>query len=381
LSRRGALGAGLAAAGTALLPATPRAQQPSGEPIPIGCSAALTAQFAQNGAWMKQGVSLAAKQINDKGGLKGRPVQVFFEDDQGPNPTAASNAVVKLLSQDKVVAVIGPHFTPGCLPVEPLLAQYKVPALTGATGPAITQQNNPFVFRVRLDDSTGAVLLVKFVLENLGWKKIGLDYVNTAFGQGGIGAVRDALAAKGVTPVAEQTHLDSTKDYTAQLLTFQQAGVDGIIVWTDDAPSGLMVKQMKTLGVKYGLAGSTTFSQPPFLSLAGDAADGVYCVSDFVQSNPDPVITEWKKVYHAVYNEDPELYASAYYDAMNLIATAIGSAASVTGQGIRDALAKIQNYRGVMTTYSAAPNGNMVHSGLMVLVKAGVPTVYAITKE
>src|ERR1019366_1138061 len=122
---------------------------------------------------------------------------------------------------------------------------------------------------------------------------------------------------------------------------FQQAGVDGIIVWTDDAPSGLLVKQMKTLGMKYGLAGSTTFSQPPFLSLAGDAADGIYCVSDFVQSNPDPNIVAWKKVYHAVYNEDPELYASAYYDAMNLIAFAIENAASVTGVGIRDALKKI----------------------------------------
>ncbi len=379
-SRRAVLGSGLAAASAALLPAAVRAA-PSGAPIPIGCSAALTAQFAQNGLWMKQGVSLAAKQINDKGGVKGRPVQVFFEDDQGPNPTAASNAVIKLLTQDKVVAVIGPHFTPGVLPVEPMLSQYKVPALTGASGPVVTQQNNPYVFRVRLDDATGAVLLVKYVLESLKWKKIGLDYVNTAFGQSGIAAVKEALSARGVTPVATQTHLDSTKDFTSQLLTFKQAGVDGIIVWTDDAPSGLLVKQMKTLGVKFGLAGSTTFSQPPFLALAGDAANGVYSVTDFVQSNPNPRITEWKKVYHAVYNEDPELYATTYYDAMNILALAMGQVGEISGPAIQEALTKVKDYQGIMTSYTWSKNGDMVHSGLIAEVKGGAPQVIETVKE
>jgi branched-chain amino acid transport system substrate-binding protein len=380
VSRRAAIGTGLAAVGASLLPASVRAQA-SGEPIPIGCSAALTAQFAQNGAWMKNGVSLAAKQINDKGGVKGRPIQLFFEDDQGPNPTAASNAVIKLLTQSKVVAMIGPHFTPAILPVEPILQQHSVPALTGATGPVVTQQHNDWVFRVRLNDTTGAVLLVKYVLQNLGWKKIGIDYVNTAFGQSGIDAVKAALAAQGITPIATQTHLDSTKDFTAQLLTFQQAGVDGIIVWTDDQPSGLLVKQLKTLGMKYGIAGSTTFSQPPFLSLAGDAADGTYSVTDFVQSNTDPAIAAWKPVYHAVYGEDPELYATTYYDAMNLIAFAASQASAITGPGIRDALTKIKDRPGIMTTYSWSPEGNMVHSGLIAVAKGTTPTVVAVIKE
>ncbi|MDR3470738.1 MAG: ABC transporter substrate-binding protein [Devosia sp.] len=380
ISRRAAIGTGLAGLGATLLPAAVRAQ-PSGEPIRVGVSAALTAQFAQNGLWMKNGVALAAKQINGKGGIKGRPVQVFYEDDQGPNPTAASNAVIKLLTQDKVIAVIGPHFTPAILPVEPLFTQYKVAALTGASGPVVTQQNNPWVFRVRLDDATGAVLLVKYVTERLGWKKIGIDYVNTAFGQSGINAVKAALAAKGITPVATQTHLDSTKDFTSQLLTFQQAGVDGIIVWTDDQPSGLMVKQLRTLGMPYGLAGSTTFSQPPFLSLAGDAANGIYSVTDFVQSNPDPTIAAWKMLYHAAYNEDPELYATTYHDAMNLVALAAGQASEITGPGIADALMKVKDWQGIMTSYSWSKNGDMVHSGLIAEVKGGQPTVIEVIKE
>ena len=116
-----------------------------------------------------------------------------MEDDQGPNPTAAANADIKMMTQDQVVAIIGPHFTPGILADEPLLAQYKVPAFTGATGPAVTAQGNKFVFRVRLNDNLGAALLVRYLTHELDWKKIGIDYVNTAFGQGGIGALTAEL--------------------------------------------------------------------------------------------------------------------------------------------------------------------------------------------
>jgi branched-chain amino acid transport system substrate-binding protein len=377
LPRRRLVATGAAAATIALGGVAPRARAADAM-IRIGVSAPLTAQFAQDGEWMRSGITLAAKAINAKGGIKGHPVQLFFEDDQGPNPTAAANAVTKLLTEDQVVALIGPHFTPGMLPVEPMLAQRHVPALTGASGPVVTQQHNDYVFRIRLDDATGAELLVKYVTEKLGWKRIGLDYVNTAFGQSGIAAVKAALTKRGIEPAATQTHLDSTKDFTAQLLTFQQAKVDGIIVWTDDQPSGLLVKQRRTLGMQFGLAGSTSFSQPPFLALAGSAAEGVYAITDFVQQNPDPAITAWKKLYGAAYHAEPELYASTYFDAMNLLADAIAAAGDMTGPSIRDALTKLQGVRGVMTTYSWSLGGDMVHSGLITVVKGGKPEIVEV---
>ena len=374
ISRRAVMAAGAA---VALGSGIGRAKA-AGEPIPIGVSAPLTAQFAQDGQWMKNGVSLAAKAINDRGGIKGRPVRVYFEDDQGPNPTAAANAVTKLITEYDVVALIGPHFTPAILPVEPMLAQYKVPALTGASGPVVTQQHNPFVFRVRLNDEAGAVLLVKYVVETLGWKKIGLAYVNTAFGQSGSNAVKQALGQHDIKPAATQTHLDSTKDFTSQLLSFQQAGVDGVIAWTDDQPGGLLAKQRETLGMKFGLAGSTTFSQPPFLSLAGSAANGVYAITDFIADNDSPAIAAWKKLYSAAYGEPPELYASTYYDAMNLLARAIGEASSITGDAIREALSKVKDQAGVMTNYSWSPSGDMVHSGLITVIKDQHPTISSV---
>ena len=380
ITRRTAL---TAIAGTLATPALVRISRAaaSGDPILVGLSAALTGQFAQNGAWMKNGTSLAAKEINAKGGVNGRPIKLVVEDDQGPNPTAAVNAVTKLITRDEVTAIIGPHFTPAILPSEPLLMQYKVPALTGASGPVVTEQHNPFVFRVRLDDATGAALLVKYVLDTLKWKRIGLCYVNTAFGQSGIGAVKKALDARKVNPVISQTHLDSTKDFTAQILAFKNAKVDGIIAWTDDQPSGLIAKQMQTLGVDFKLAGSTTFSQPPFLELAGPAANGIYSVTDFTKDNPKPAIQDWKKRYKAAYGQEPELYASTYYDAMNLLAAAMQDLKSIDGAAVQAALTKISGHEGVMTSYSYSSNGDMVHSGLITQVKKEVPVIVETVGE
>jgi branched-chain amino acid transport system substrate-binding protein len=130
--------------------------------------------------------------------------------------------------------------------------------------------------------------------------------------------------------------------------------------------------------MKFGLAGSTTFSQPPFLSLAGNAANGVYAITDFVGDNDSAEIVAWKKLYSGVYGEAPELYSSTYYDAMNLLAWAMNQAASITGPDIREALTKVHDLPGVMTRYSWSASGDMVHSGLITVIKNQRPTVVSV---
>ncbi|WAH35769.1 ABC transporter substrate-binding protein [Alicyclobacillus dauci] len=347
----------------------------SSKEINIGVSAPLTGQFAQDGKYMKQGIQLAVNDVNAKGGIGGRQIKLFFEDDQGPNPTVASNAVTKLVTQDNVVAVIGPHFSPAMLPAESLFSKYKVPALTGATGPVITAQGNPWIFRIRLNDSIGAKLLVQYAVNDLHLKRVGLDYVNTSFGQSGIQAVKQALAADGITPVDIQTHDDSTKDFTSQILSFEKAKVDGVIVWTDDQPSGLLAQQMKQLGANFKLIGSTSFSQPPFLNLAGSASNGAYAITDFTQNNPDPRIQAWESKFNSVYHTKPELYATAYYDAMNILIDALQHSSKVDAPSIQKALENIKNYQGVITNYSYSSGGDMVHAGLITQVQNGQPVV------
>lgn len=88
-------------------------------------------------------------------------------------------------------------------------------------------------------------------------------------------AVKDALAARKVEPTIVQSDLVSAKDMTSHVLAFKDADVDGVIMWSDDQTAGLFTKQMKTLGIRFGLAGSAGLAQPSFIRLAGDAAEGV----------------------------------------------------------------------------------------------------------
>jgi len=172
------------------------------------------------------------------GGIKGRPIQLFVEDDQGPNPTAAANADIKLITQDHVVAIIGPHYTPAILADLQLLAPVPDPGIHRSDRAGSHCPGNKFIFRLRVNDNLGAALLVHFLTHELNWKKIGIDNVNTAFGQGGLGALTAELTRENMAPTLVQTHLDATKDFSPQLLAFDQAGVDGVILWTDDVPMG-----------------------------------------------------------------------------------------------------------------------------------------------
>jgi branched-chain amino acid transport system substrate-binding protein len=341
------------------------AQPATGQAIPVGVSGPLTAQFAMDGRWMREGTELAVKEINASGGIAGRPLQLFMEDDQGPNPTAASNAVNKLVTQNHVVAIIGPHFSPGILAVLPLLQQYQVPAFTGASGPVVTSQGNKFVFRIRLNDNVTAALLVRYLTHDLNWRNIGIDYVNTAFGQGGLGALKAELEAEHIPPTLVQTHLDSTKDFTAQLLSFKQAGVKGLILWTDEVPLGLLTKQVKTLGLDFDIAGQNGLQAPDVLALSGDAIEGAISIGEYISNNPDPAVQEWVKHYHAVYGADPEVFGTIYYDAVKILADAMKRATDISGPAIQQALTQTKGFRGVVTTYTWSPGGDMAHSALI----------------
>jgi branched-chain amino acid transport system substrate-binding protein len=365
----------------AVWPGAGRAQPAAGQPIAVGLSNAMTGQFALDGRWMREGVELAIKEINASGGIKGRPLQLFVEDDQGPNPTAAGNAVTKLATQDHVVAMIGPHYSPAILGVEPLLANYQVPALSAASGPLVTAQGNKFVFRMRVNDNVIGALYVHYLIHDLHWQNIGIDYVNTAFGQGGFGALKAELDAEHVAPLAVQTHLDSTKDFTPQLLAFKQAGVKGLILWSDDVPTSLLCKQIRTLGLDFEIAGQASLQAPNVFALSGDAIEGAYAIGEYISNNPDPVVQDWVKRYHAAYGADPELFASVYYDAANVLAAAMKRATEMTGPAIQKALTGTTGFRGVITTYTWSPGGDMAHSALITHNEHQKPVIVKIVSE
>lgn len=345
----------------------------------IGVSAPLTGPRALLGRNLKQGVELALGEINAAGGVLNKPLSVVYEDDQGDNPNAALNAVSKLTQVSKVPVMLGPHYTVAQLATQKLFCEGTAVSLSGASGIPVTAGGCRFVIRVRANDSIQARALVAYATKELKIDRIGLLSVNDDFGRGGAGRVTAILEESGLKAVAVESHNAGDKDFSAQLSRFKSAGAGLIIMWTHDSEAGLIVRQAKQLGLAIRFAGSTSLSEPTFIKLAGDAAEGVISANDFVASNQDPRVQDFVKRYQAKYNMLPEIWAATYYDATHLAAKALNKAAAADPRKIREVFDGLQ-HDGLLASYACAQNGDCNHQIHIVEVKDGQAVVRSTIK-
>jgi branched-chain amino acid transport system substrate-binding protein len=349
------------------------------EPLTIGAAAPLTGPRALLGRNYRQGVDLAVEEINESGGVLGRPLRVVFEDDQGDNPLAAINAVSRLMNVHKVPLMLGPHYSVAQLATQKTYCQAKVISITGASGVPVTAQGCPYVFRVRASDAIVAPALARYVKENLKFTKVAILYVNDDFGRAGAEAASRALAAVGLRPVAVEAINAGDKDFTAVLSKMVREGAESVITWIHDIEAGLVLRQARELNLKLRFAGTTSLSEPSFIALAGDAAEGVISANDFVPTVPTEAVKTFVRRYTVRYKMLPEIWASAYYDATWLAAKVIESAKGTDPDKIREAFLRLR-YSGVLGDYRFRPNGDGNHQIHIVEVRRGMAEWVATIK-
>ncbi len=354
----------LVVAGSLLGIASPR-QGRAAEPIVIGVAAPLTGARALLGRNFRQGVNLALEEINGAGGVLGRTLQAVFEDDQGDNPNAAINAVNRLIYVDKVPLMLGPHYSVAQMATQKIYCDAKVISVTGASGVPVTAQGCPYVFRTRMNDILVGKALVAYAKDHLKLSKIAIHYINDDFGKGGMERVVKALAEMNLKPTAVESHNAGDKDFTAQLSKIIQAGSQIMIMWSHDTESALVIRQARQLNPGLKILGTTSLSEPSFLKLAGEAADGVISANDFVPTNPDPRVQAFVKKYEAKYNMLPEVWASAYYDSTHIAAKVIEAAGGTDVEKMRQAFFNLR-YTGLLADFHFDPNGDGNHQIHMV---------------
>lgn len=366
---KASMAAALALTGGLLFSAPAMAQ----DAVTIGAAAPLTGPRANLGRYFRQGVELAVDEINKAGGVLGKPLKVVFEDDQADNPNVAINAVNKLLKVHKVTAFVGPHFSVAQLATQKMYCDSAV-SVTGASGVPVTAAGCKTVIRNRANDNLNAKAIVEYARTHLKLDKIGVLSINDDFGKAGAVRVIEQIEAAGLKPVRVESHNPEDKDFSAQLGRLRDAGAQMVIMWTHDNEAALIVRQAKQLGLKMKFAGSTSLSQPVFVKLAGEAAEGALSSSDFVPGNPDPAVQEFVKKYEARTKTETELYAATYYDATWLLAKAIGDAGSTEPAKVREAFARI-SYKGVLADYKCLPNGDCNNQINIVEIQKGQPVV------
>jgi branched-chain amino acid transport system substrate-binding protein len=335
----------------------------------------LTGSVAQNGEFITRGIKMAVDEINAKGGVRGQNLEVVFLDDQA-KASEAINAVKKAIYDLKTPVILGSDWSGLVLASMQIAADEGIPQLVTATNVRITGQGIPTIFRLRANDSVAAEILAKYVHDQ-GFKKIGIMFTNEDYGRGFADETKGYLAKLGNPPKTIESCNLGDSDFTAQILSFKNSGVDTILALGKEIELAKFLRQTRELGVKTPVFGGSPMGLDYVVELAGGAMEGVRIVTHFLPTDPDPRIQDWVKRYEALYNnQEPTTHALAYYDATHLVAQVMEKYGT-TPKDITRGLKEIQ-YRGVQSWFKASPTGDLVNKQVIGEFKNGKWHVVAV---
>ena len=330
------------------------------DPIKIGLVNETTGPNAEAGSYTVNGTRLAVEEVNARGGIMGRPIELKVEDNQSTNPGTVL-AYSKLIGEGGLTAIVGPIRSTQIQAASPTIQKGGVPALVGGTDPSLTRVNNAWIFRMRPNDSYSSRVIADFGVNSLKLKKWAIVHSTDAFGSGGMKALTAALEAAGVQPVLVQGYTNNSQDFTPIVLAIKKSGADILATYMTNSPDvGIFAKQLRQLGVGVPWVGSPSIVTDTAMKLAGPALYGTYAVADFTPGSSAEAKSFAEK-YKAKYKLDADVYSSWAYDAINLLKQAIESAKSTDPDKVRAALLGVCGWKGVEGTYCFDKNGDGLH--------------------
>ena len=331
-----------------------------GGEIVVGYYGDLTGRTASFGTSTKNGVEMAADEINKAGGVMGRQVRVIVEDDQG-EPNKAATVVSKLVNQDKVHAVLGEVASSNSLAAAPKAQEARVPMISpSSTNPNVTQVGD-YIFRVCFIDPFQGDVMAKFAAKNLNAKRAAILYdFNADYSRGLREFFTRSFKGLGGEIVAEQSYTQGDRDFSGQLTQIRAANPDVIYVPGYYGEVGVISNQSKQLGIKAPLLGGDGWDSPQLWELGGASLDGNYISNHYSVDDPSPAIQKFVADYKARYNILPDALAALGYDSMKVLADAITRAGGTDGTKLRDAIAQTRNFAGVTGSISIDKDRNAV---------------------
>ena len=331
--------------------------------IKVGVSGPYTGGSSSMGVSMRDGVRLAAKEINAAGGINGNMIVLVERDDEAKNERGVQIAQ-ELINNEKVVATLGYINTGVALASQRFYQDAKIPVMNNvATGSVLTKQfpNAPenYIFRNAAHDSIQAPMIAREAVEKRGLKKVAILADSTNYGQLGREDLEKALKTYGITPVAVEKFNIGDVDMTSQLLKAKNAGAEVILTYAIGPELAQIANGMGKLGWKKPMIGSWTLSMASFIDTSGKNGNGAIMPQTFVQQ---PAITPKRKVFVDNYLKEfkpkngiiaSPVSAAQGYDSVYLLAAAIKQANSTEGPKI---LAALQDLKapvdGVVMTYN-----------------------------
>jgi branched-chain amino acid transport system substrate-binding protein len=305
----------------------------------VGFYGSLTGDGASFGQSSLEGSQLAIEEINKAGGvLGGRQIKLLTEDDQS-KPEEASNAVTKLITTDKVVAVLGEVASRRSLAAAPIAQKYQTPMITPASTNERVTQVGDYIFRVCFIDPFQGEVIAKYAYNELKARKaavltdIGQDY-STGLSK----AVIDTFTKLGGQLIPTVNYSSGDSDFKAILTQVRSQKPDVIFATGYYSEAALIVRQARELGMKMPLLGGDGWVGDA-LANGREALNNTFISNHYSGDNPDPIVQTFVSSYRTKFKREPDSIAALGYDSVKVLVDALGRAKSTEGPKLREALA------------------------------------------
>ena len=355
--------------------------------IKIGVVSEMTGSNATYGTSVVNGMKLALKEVNDKGGVNGKKVSIVVADSKS-EPAEAANAMSKLINQDKTPVVMGIFTSSSAIAAANVSEAAKVPFLAiGATNPKVTLDEKtgkvkPNTFRVCFIDPFQGTVGANFVLNELKLKKAVIFVDNSSdYSKGLASFFKQAYTAKGGEIVGEEAYLQKDTDFKAVLTKIKTMNPEVLYVPGYYEEVGKIIKQAREMGMDLPIVGGDGWDSPKLAEIAGAAPlNNTFFTNHYSPDDTSAASKAFVDAYVKAYNQKPDAPAVLGYDGARLMMDAISRAGGTDGAKVAKALAETKNYKAVTGDTSLNETHDAVKSAVIIEFKDGKQAYRATVK-
>jgi branched-chain amino acid transport system substrate-binding protein len=340
------------------------------EAIRLGALLPLTGDAAQWGMEPKKAIDLALEQVNARGGIQGRKIEVIYEDDKA-DARMGTAGMQKLANVDKVPAVIGSVTSAVTLAVAPIAESAHVVLISPASTSHKVTDAGDYVFRTIPSDVYEGGVMAERAYKQLGFRRVGVIHVDQAGPAGMAASFTTRFKELGGAIAASEKGAASSTDWRSQLTKVAGTHPQAIYAVTYPLEGGNVVKQARELGIATPILGGQPMEDPEVRRIAGTAADGVM----FTTTTLSTEITgepgrRFVAAFKAKYGKEPGSFAAEAYDAFDLVVDAMKKG-KVDGPGIKSYLYTVRNYPGASGQMSFDKNGDVAKPIALMAIRGG----------
>lgn len=339
--------------------------------ILLGEVGSLTGAEAAFGVSTRNGIELALDETNAAGGVRGKKLAVRVYDDQS-KPEEAAAATTRLITQDKVVAILGEVASSNSLAMAPIAQEAQVPMVSpSSTNPRVTEVGD-YIFRVCFIDPFQGFVMAKYARDTLKFDTAAIiTDKKSAYSEGLTDVFKQKFAELGGKVLGVEAYAKGDTDFRAQLTNIKKLKPQAVYVPGYYQDVAILAEQARELGLKVTFLGGDGWDSEKLFELGGSAVEGSFVSNHYSADDPTPRVQEFIKRYKARYGLVPDSMAALGYDSAMVVIEAMKRAPDLSGPALRDAIASTREFPGVAGTITLDENRNPVKPAVVLTIEGG----------